>query len=289
MSMQPYPVQGNTYINDTESGAEMARLHDQDLLITRAMGGLFPERDDLDGISQVLDIGCGPGRWVQEVGFAHQDIKVVGIDISNAMIEYARAQARVQGLENATFRVMDATRPLDFPDASFDLVNARTIAGFMLREDWPKLIDECLRILRPGGIIRLTETDLWGTTNSLAFETLSGWCMLALKKSEHGFSPDGRTFGITPVLGRLLRDAGFQGIQHRSYTNDFSSGTEVHFGMYKNFLVFFKLVQPFLAKMAVATLEEAEPLYQQVMLDILTEDFCGIMYLLTVWGHKPLS
>lgn len=59
--------------------------------------------------------------------------------------------------------------------------------------------------------------------------------------------------------------------------------------MYKNLLVFFKLVQPFLAKMGVATLEEAEQLYQQVILDILAEDFCGIMYLLTVWGHKPLS
>jgi SAM-dependent methyltransferase len=276
----------NTYVNPTESGAEMARLLDQDRLITRAMGGLFPERKDLDGISRVLDIGCGPGGWVQEVTFAHQEIAAVGIDISQAMIEYAKAQATVQGLDNAHFQVMDATGPLAFADASFDLVNARTIAGFMLAENWPQLLAECLRILRPGGIIRLTETDLWGITTSLAFEKMHAMCMAAVKAAGHGFSPDGRTFGITPVLGRLLREAGFQDLGHRAYVNDYSLGTEAYKGMYDNFVVFYKLVQPFLLKKGVATPEELDELYREVQLEMLEDDFCGIMYLLTVWGQK---
>lgn len=62
------------------------------------------------------------------MAFAYPDIEVVGIDISQQMIEYARAQARVQGLDNAYFHVMDATQPLDFPDSSFDLINGRTLA-----------------------------------------------------------------------------------------------------------------------------------------------------------------
>ncbi len=57
----------NTYVIDAESGAEMARLIDQDRIATRAMGGLFSERDDLSTIFDVLDIGCGPGGWVLDV------------------------------------------------------------------------------------------------------------------------------------------------------------------------------------------------------------------------------
>ena len=58
----------NVYFNDPESGAEMARLIDQDRLITRCMGGLLPERsNDFSGIHRVLDIGCGPGGWVLEL------------------------------------------------------------------------------------------------------------------------------------------------------------------------------------------------------------------------------
>ena len=50
----------NIYFNDPESGAEMARLTDQDRLITKGMGGVFPERSDLSGIHRILDNGCEP-------------------------------------------------------------------------------------------------------------------------------------------------------------------------------------------------------------------------------------
>ena len=43
--MNPLPTESdvNSYINDPESGAEMARLLDQDRTVTNAMGGLLPE------------------------------------------------------------------------------------------------------------------------------------------------------------------------------------------------------------------------------------------------------
>src|SRR6266536_5805881 len=90
----------NTYFIDTESGAEMARLLDQDRLYTRGMGGLFAELSDLSGVNRVLDIACGPGGWIQEVAFAHPEIEAVGIDISETMIAYANAQVCVQKLDN---------------------------------------------------------------------------------------------------------------------------------------------------------------------------------------------
>src|SRR6266550_7307709 len=103
---------------------------------------------DLASIHTILDIACGPGEWVCNVAFEHAEIDVTGIDLSRSSIQYARARAQVQRLDNVSFRTMDATKSLDFPDGSFDFVNARFLVGFMSPTDWPRLLQECMRIMR---------------------------------------------------------------------------------------------------------------------------------------------
>ena len=276
----------NRYVIDTESAAEMARLIGQDLLMTKAMGGLFPQEVDLSHVQRVLDIACGPGGWVQEVAFAHRDMEVVGIDISRPMIEYAWALTKVQGLDNATFRVMDALKPLDFADNSFDWVNTRLLCGFMPPAAWPTIIQECLRLTRPGGVIRLTETE-YGISNAPTFEKFSGMFTNALKLVGQSFSPDGRHIGITPMLGRLLRDAGCRNIRKTAYVIDYSAGEEAHIAVCHDMMVVFKLVQPFLMKMGQTTEEEFDELYQRVLAEMMSNDFCAIWYYLSAWGEKP--
>lgn len=78
---------GNAYFMDSESAAEMGRLLDQDRLLTRGMGGLLVERgNSFEGIKDVLDVGCGPGGWAQEVAFAHPETEVIGIDLSQKIV-----------------------------------------------------------------------------------------------------------------------------------------------------------------------------------------------------------
>jgi len=44
-------------------GAEIARLMKQSQLLTRSMGGVFPELgDELTHMHSILDLACGPGR-----------------------------------------------------------------------------------------------------------------------------------------------------------------------------------------------------------------------------------
>src|SRR5947207_7899921 len=59
----------SSYFIDAENAAEMARLIDQDHIITKGMGGLFAAIPDLSRISRALDLGCGPGEWALEVAF----------------------------------------------------------------------------------------------------------------------------------------------------------------------------------------------------------------------------
>jgi len=273
------------YLIDTESSAEKARLMQQGRLLTKTMGGLLPEQRDLARFHRVLDVACGPGEWALDLAFAYPEIEVIGIDISLQMIEVAREQARIQGIENIQFHVMDATKPLEFPDSSFDLVNARAIVEIIPRTVWPTLMQECVRILQPGGIIRLTECDTWGITNSLAFTQLEEMVIRAGKKVGVGFSVDEHTYAITPMLKRLLQNAGCRNMRERAFFNNFSAGEQSHKAMYRNAMAFFQLVQPALTKRGVATQETLDQLYLQMLQEVHSTDFCGITFFLTVWGE----
>lgn len=281
------PQEENSYVMDAESATEMARLLNQERLMTQGMGGLFAERGgELSDIHALLDVGCGPGGWVLDTAFTYPDIEVTGIDISKQMTEYARAHARVQRLDNAHFRVMDATKPLDFPDNSFDLVNARFVAGFMHKTVWPAFLQECKRILRPGGIFRLTEAD-GGSSTSEACNELSIWMSTLLKRVGFTFSPDGRTIGIMIAMRRLLREAGFENIQKMAHITETAPGLEGYSMAVENIKVTFQTVMPTLIKMGITTQEEFERVYNTAMLDVLADDFCALGFFMTMWGQKP--
>jgi ubiquinone/menaquinone biosynthesis C-methylase UbiE len=250
------------------------------------MGGLFPERLDLTRIHDILDIGCGPGGWVLDVAREYPEKQVVGIDISTLMVEYARYQAYIQGLNNVSFSVMNALEPLDFRDSSFDMVNARFVSGFMPPVVWSRFMQECLRIMRPGGVVRLTEPE-YPLSNSLVVEKLGALLAKAMQVAGQSFSPDGRHAGITPMLGRFLRDAGCQDIQKVAYVLDSSMGTEEHLSQYQNTMVFLKLVQPFILKMELITQEEVDQLYQRALTEMMSDDYCSLWYFLSAWGVKP--
>jgi ubiquinone/menaquinone biosynthesis C-methylase UbiE len=278
--------QKSTYFIDPESATEMARLNHQDQLVTTSMGGLFPDGPDLSSLKNILDIACGPGGWALEVARTYPTVEVVGVDISQRMIALATTSAQVQGLSNALFQVMDVTRPLDFPDASFDLVNARLLTAFMPRVSWQPFVNECTRILRPGGVLRLTESDTVGTTNSPALERLHWLLAQAVKISGLGFSPDGRTCGITPMLGHFLLQAGCHNLQQRSFVLDYSVGTPSHNGIYQNAVIAYQLALPFLLKTAVTTSEEFDQLYHLMEMEMLADDFRALWYFLSAWAEK---
>lgn len=283
--MLPDPAKNRFPID--ESATEIAWVQMIGPLLTAGMGGLFAERaDDLSGISAVLDIGCGPGDWVLALASKYPDIQVTGIDISEPMIKDAQAHARARGFENAHFSVMDATQGLEFSDASFDLVNGRTMTGFLNPALWPKLLGESYRILRPGGIFRVTELSE-PLTNSAATGKLWGLFARALSATGRNYDPEGRHMGVVHQLPRLLRDAGLQDISIRGHGIDFSAGTPTWEGWYQNFSVVLKLIQPFFMKLGLTTEEEFDRLYQQMLGDMHSDQFTGLALYFTFWGTKP--
>ncbi len=288
MPIEPPPRQDD-YVIDPESGAEMARLIDQDHFITEQIGGLFPPTVDPSTLHQVLDLACGPGGWAREVAFHYwtYGTEVIGVDISEAMIEYAQAMAKVQGLNNATFQVMDVRQPLDFDDDSFDFVNARYLAYSLKPEEWPGLVAECKRVLKPGGVLRLTEAEDIGVSNSAALEEINELARKAARKTGRAFFPSGRFIGTMFMLGRFMREAGFADIVQQAYMMDWSAGTKAHYAQFSNWRVGAVLGRSFLIGTGVVSAEGYDELYQQAIADMYGDSFVATYIILSAWGKKP--
>jgi SAM-dependent methyltransferase len=111
------------------------------------------EAAHLTGDECALDVGCGPGHTA--LALAPRVASVVGIDLSEAMLEQARGLAAARGLANLEFRRADVER-LPFEDGSFDVVASRQSAHHYA--DIAAAVAELARVLRPGGRLLVLDT-----------------------------------------------------------------------------------------------------------------------------------
>lgn len=270
-------------VEDRSNEAEMIRLMIQDGTITAGMGGPLSEQPDPVALHRVLDIGCGPGGWILEAAARYHHMELTGIDISWRMIEYARAEAQARKLtDGVEFLVMDALRPLEFPDDSFDLVNMRFGSSFLLVKDWPRLLSELLRVTRPGGVVRLTDGYPSQSTTP-AWNRIAHMVFCALYRSGHQLTEQA---GMAGELPRLLSESGCQQVQSRAITLEFVAGTVEGQNFYQNEMYWFQTAKPFMQKWGCVS-EDYDTLYQQVLVEMQQPDFRAIWPLVTAWGRKP--
>lgn len=155
----------------------------------------------------VLDLGSGAGldvllsaRRVAPGGHAY------GVDMTDEMLEVARANQARSGLANATF-LKGTIEELPLPDASVDVVISNCVIN--LAADKRVVLREIARVLRPGG--RLAVADM------VAVEELPA----EVKRSLDEWA--GCVAGTIPVeeYAAGLRDAGLQDV-------DIEIAREVH-------------------------------------------------------------
>ena len=117
------------------SRASTARFEDDGFLkILAACGVLSPE-------VRLLDLGCGPG--IYSVAMAGRVHNVIGLDISEGMIERARQRALTENCPNCRFSVLDWSKAdidaLGLKDA-FDVAVARLTPAIDSLQNLEKLI-----------------------------------------------------------------------------------------------------------------------------------------------------
>jgi SAM-dependent methyltransferase len=277
----------NGYFVNQELIEEMVRLNRQANIVTDALGGALPEQDEriLSGVQDVLDLACGPGEWVMRVATEHPNWRVTGVDKSKRMIAYASVQAEAEGTD-AHFQEMDITQPLGFSDASFDLVNIRFILTFMKREQWPLLLAECYRVLRPGGTLRITEQESGFASDAIYQRYIDLWGDVWIKAG-HSFAHSHAYIGVTVMLKLLMRELGFVEARHRPIAIDLSTGEPIHRPMMENLIEALRLGGPFLLRWGVATQQFLDDLYEDMRTLIDRPGFCAFWLLQTCWSQKP--
>src|SRR5436853_5817963 len=91
----------STYmVQDRKDQRELTRLMIQDHIITVSIGGVLPEQVDPTAFHRVLDVGCGTGGWLIEAARTYPTMSLIGIDISQRIIKYARDQAQAHHVDD---------------------------------------------------------------------------------------------------------------------------------------------------------------------------------------------
>ena len=154
-----------------------------------------------------LDIGCGP-RGITDLLSRRVGAngRVLGLDMNAGFLDVARAGAP----KNVEFRQGDAYGS-DLPAGSFDLVHMRFIASTAGGPE--RLLQEAIRLARPGGIVALQEPDA-STLN--CYPPHAAW--ERLKAALVGaFSGVGTDLQLAKRLYAMVRKAGLEDVQYRPF------------------------------------------------------------------------
>ncbi len=160
---------------------------------------------------RALEVACGSGGVTCAMS-RHTGTASVGVDINALGIEAATRGAERDGLSAlVSFQVVDASRPLPFPDASFDVVFCNDAINHL--PDRLTVLRDWWRVLRPGG--RVLFTDPIVVTGQLSNEEIRA-------RSSIGF------FLFTPVghNERLLDEAQFKVREVRDVTRAVAAVSE---------------------------------------------------------------
>ena len=301
-------------------------------VIVEEMGELLPAKllaeCDLSRAQSILEIGCGVGEWLRAAARQYPGLQCIGIDGDELQVKAANALAYRDGLAQVAFLAHEINDlpPTLFPKESFDLVHLSFLSRYILRANYSALAQTCAALCRPGGMVCWTEAELPITT-SAAFERLTGLVCEALQRAGQSFIPErmwewaelvagrsGKTgversayrrhsLGITPMLGRWLRDAGCGGqretplysiwgidervIHQTAYAIEVSAGQPANARFVGQARRFAHQVKPFLLRTGVIEEMEHTALCDQLETELTNQEFCGLSFLLRVWAPRP--
>jgi SAM-dependent methyltransferase len=154
---------------------------------------------DLHEGETVLDLGSGAGadvlisaRRVAPAG------KAIGLDMTDEMLELARANAAEAGVENVEF-VKGYLEDMPLTDASVDVVISNCVIN--LSADKRQVLREAARVLRPGGRFAVSDVLAGPDMDEQTRSDMSAWTgCVAGALTEHEFR-------------NVLTDAGFEQIE----------------------------------------------------------------------------
>ena len=123
--------------------------------------------------SVVLDLGCGAGTdLLIAAQMTGPGGRVIGIDMTSAMLERARASAAEMGLTNVEVHE-SLIESLPLESASVDLVISNGVIDLVPDKD--AVFDEIDRVLRPGGRLQIADVVIHTEVSEDARDRIDLW------------------------------------------------------------------------------------------------------------------
>lgn len=201
----------------TTVAACCAAFYEQDWVQTVLGGSFHPGGVDLSarvvrGLhlpakSRVLDVACGIGATARLMA---RDFGLDVIDLDASTSNVAKAAMLSVG-ETAQFVTGDA-RALPFPDETFDAVVCECAVSTFA--DQPRVVAEFGRVLKPGGVVGITDMVIEGELPADLTGMIAPWTCLAAARSVLGYQSLFLSAGLrvveyadeSPSLRRLVAD-----------------------------------------------------------------------------------
>jgi ubiquinone/menaquinone biosynthesis C-methylase UbiE len=174
---ETHPINEQQILHDLERDGialdglteETLKDYDQD-----HFGGLeavdtLAEKAGIDAATRVLDVCSGMGGPARYL--AHRlGCRVTGLDITRSRHDAALRLTALVGLDHLVDFGLGNALDMPFADATFDVVIGQE--AFAHVPDKPRLIAECARVVRPGGIVAFTDILRRGALSAAEFERL---------------------------------------------------------------------------------------------------------------------
>jgi ubiquinone/menaquinone biosynthesis C-methylase UbiE len=168
-----------------------------------------------------VDLGCGGGRLALEL--ARLGASVLGVDVSDAMIERMESQAKKEGLSGVK-GIVSPIEHLSLPPESVDLVISNYALHHLLDADKAKVVRAAYGWLRPGGHLVNSDMMLGRGATAQDRQVIASKIKVMAKKGIPGYWRILKNAGryifrvherpITPeAWTRLYEAAGFSDVQ----------------------------------------------------------------------------
>ncbi|KAI9494496.1 S-adenosyl-L-methionine-dependent methyltransferase [Zychaea mexicana] len=180
----------------------------------------------------------------------HPNAHVTGIDMADMFPTAIRP-------ENVSFQLTNIIDGLPYDDNTFDFVHMRQLVVGLRATEWPSVLAEIFRVLKPGGLVQLVESDFTEMGQSQLIDAV-------LTTLHRAMQDRGQDPWIASKLQNLLSDTTFNDVQQETRSIEFGKdGDPIAGELLWSWKSAMRSLKPFLAHRLLKNPDEYSPVLER--------------------------